>query len=275
LPLLTRWFIKSTLVYLTVSLLVGVALTAQGAVRLPAVVDALMPVYFHLFMVGWVTQMIFGVAYWMFPRVSKENPRGWEGLGPRDLHHAERRVDRAGGRGAYSRAAPCPGLGGGANPVGRASVDRRVGVRGQHVAARSSPIVPRLSCWFIRASLAYLVAGFTLGALMLTLKAVVRYEGVGLLVTPHVEFLLIGWTVQLTMGVAFWILPRFEGGTSRGAVGYAWLAFVLLNAGVILAGLGPALGDPGFIRLSGRAAEAAAAFAFGLHAWRRIRRASL
>ena len=39
-----------------------------------------MPVYFHLFMVGWVTQMIFGVAYWMFPRVSKENPRGWEGL---------------------------------------------------------------------------------------------------------------------------------------------------------------------------------------------------
>jgi len=93
--------------------------------------------------------------------------------------------------------------------------------------------VPRLSCWFIRASLAYLVTGFTLGALMLTLKAVVRYEGVGLLMTPHVEFLLIGWTVQLTMGVAFWILPRFEGGTSRGAVGYAWLAFVLLNAGVI------------------------------------------
>ena len=79
-PLLTQWFIKSALVYLTVSLLVGVALTAQGAVRLPAVVDALMPVYFHLFMVGWVTQMIFGVAYWMFPRVSKENPQGWEGL---------------------------------------------------------------------------------------------------------------------------------------------------------------------------------------------------
>src|SRR6058998_2124739 len=39
-----------------------------------------MPVYFHLFMVGGVTQMIFGVAYWMFPRISKENPRGWEGL---------------------------------------------------------------------------------------------------------------------------------------------------------------------------------------------------
>jgi len=79
-PALTRWFIKSALVYLTVSLLVGVALTARGAVRLPTVVDALMPVYLHLFMIGWVTQMIFGVAYWMFPRVSKENPadgRDW------------------------------------------------------------------------------------------------------------------------------------------------------------------------------------------------------
>ena len=134
--------------------------------------------------------------------------------------------------------------------------------------------MPRLSCWFIRASLAYLVAGFTLGALMLTLKAVARYRGLGLLMTPHVEFLLIGWTLQLTMGVAFWILPRFEQGTSRGAVGYAWLAFVLLNAGVILAGLGPALGDAGFTRLLGRAAEAGAAFTLGLHAWRRIRRAS-
>ena len=132
--------------------------------------------------------------------------------------------------------------------------------------------MPSLSCWFIRASLAYLVAGFTLGALMLTLKAVVRYDGMGLLMTPHVEFLLIGWTVQVTMGVAFWILPRFEGGTSRGAVGYAWLAFALLNVGVILAGLGPVLGDA--IRLAGRAAEAGAAFAFGLHAWRRIRRTS-
>lgn len=71
-PPLTRWFIKSALVYLTVSLLVGVALTARGTVGLHTVVDALMPVYVHLFMVGWVTQMIFGVAYWMFPRVSKE-----------------------------------------------------------------------------------------------------------------------------------------------------------------------------------------------------------
>ena len=26
------------------------------------------PVYIHLLVLGWATQMIFGVAYWMFPR---------------------------------------------------------------------------------------------------------------------------------------------------------------------------------------------------------------
>lgn len=37
---------------------------------------------FHLFFVGWVTHMIFGVAYWMFPTQSRENPRGsvWPGV---------------------------------------------------------------------------------------------------------------------------------------------------------------------------------------------------
>ena len=79
-PWLTRWFIKSALVYFAVSMLVGVALGAQGVVRLPPVVAALMPVYVHLFMVGWVTQMIFGVAYWMFPRVSNQNGDREQGL---------------------------------------------------------------------------------------------------------------------------------------------------------------------------------------------------
>jgi hypothetical protein len=135
--------------------------------------------------------------------------------------------------------------------------------------------VPRLSVWFIRASLVHLVAGFTLGAFMLALKALAHYGAMAALLTPHMELLLVGSTVQLTMGVAFWILPRFEGGVSRGAVGYAWLAFVLLNAGVILAGLGTVAGGGEAARLAGRVAEAGAAVAFGLHAWRRVKRASV
>jgi hypothetical protein len=95
------------------------------------------------------------------------------------------------------------------------------------------------------------------------------------LLPPHVEFLVVGWTMQLTMRVAFWILPRFEGGASRGAVGYAWVAFVLLNMGVLLVGVVSGMWASDSARLAGRVAEAGAAVSFGIHAWRRIKRASV
>jgi hypothetical protein len=76
-PPLTRWFIKTALVYLVAALVVGVGLAAD--VRLgPGTLLPLRAVYLHLFLLGWVTQMIFGVAYWMFPRASRERPRGRE-----------------------------------------------------------------------------------------------------------------------------------------------------------------------------------------------------
>jgi hypothetical protein len=39
------------------------------------------PAVFHFITVGWLSQMIFGVANWMFPRTSREHPRGYERLG--------------------------------------------------------------------------------------------------------------------------------------------------------------------------------------------------
>lgn len=37
---------------------------------------SLMPVFWHLLAVGWITQIIIGVSIWMFPRYSKEKKRG-------------------------------------------------------------------------------------------------------------------------------------------------------------------------------------------------------
>jgi hypothetical protein len=50
----------------------------RGALGLPPWVAALDPVALHLLTVGWLTQMVFGVAFWMFPRYSPEAPRGSE-----------------------------------------------------------------------------------------------------------------------------------------------------------------------------------------------------
>ena len=41
----------------------------------------LQPVYWHLLVVGWLMQCIFGVAYWMFPPFSKDQPQRSETLG--------------------------------------------------------------------------------------------------------------------------------------------------------------------------------------------------
>ncbi|GIV78832.1 MAG: hypothetical protein KatS3mg050_3226 [Litorilinea sp.] len=79
-PPITRLFVKTALVYFVIALLTGLALAANGRVPLPQFVGLLNPVYFHLFMVGWVTQLIIGVAYWMFPKYSREKPRGHDWL---------------------------------------------------------------------------------------------------------------------------------------------------------------------------------------------------
>lgn len=80
-PRLTRWFLKAGLVYLVAAAAMGGAMLVQRPLGLPAWVALLRPVYLHLLMVGWVTQLIFGVVFWMFPKQSRERPRGSERLG--------------------------------------------------------------------------------------------------------------------------------------------------------------------------------------------------
>lgn len=79
-PRLVRWFIKSALVYFVLALITGLALQARTVIDLPSRIAFFRPVYFHLLVVGWITQLIIGVGYWMFPKFSKEKPRGSESL---------------------------------------------------------------------------------------------------------------------------------------------------------------------------------------------------
>jgi len=129
--------------------------------------------------------------------------------------------------------------------------------------------VPRLSCWFVRTSLIYLAVGFTLGGLLLFHKGVALYAKLWRVLPVHIELLLLGWTLQLAMGVAFWILPRMRG--RRGNEKLAWLAFVLLNAGVWCVGLGTLLRAPTTILFAGRLVEGIAVIAFAAHAWARVK----
>jgi hypothetical protein len=130
--------------------------------------------------------------------------------------------------------------------------------------------MPRLSQWYIRASFIYLLLGFTFGALLLAHKGQPLHPALWSWLPAHIEWLLFGWVVQLTLGVAFWIMPRFWVEPRRGNTTGAYVAFVLLNAGIWLAALGPVLRLPPWALGTGRLLEVAAVLAFALAVWPRI-----
>ncbi|RMH01107.1 MAG: hypothetical protein D6706_02415 [Chloroflexi bacterium] len=133
--------------------------------------------------------------------------------------------------------------------------------------------MPRLSRWYIRAGLVHFLLGFTVGALMLANKGVPFYPAAWRWLPVHIELLFMGWVVELTLGVAFWIMPRFWRKPRRGNETGAWLAFLFLNVGIwmVVAGsLWPLTSWGKTAVFGGRLLEAAAAVAFAVHIWQRI-----
>ena len=80
-PTLSRTFIKTAILWLVIALLVGVGTAAPAASPWPRLAVAIRPTAVHMLTVGWITQLIFGVALWMFPRFSREQPQGSPRLG--------------------------------------------------------------------------------------------------------------------------------------------------------------------------------------------------
>ena len=76
-----RDFIRTALINLLAAFVVGGVVLANQGLGIDGRLGALLPVFYHLLMVGWVTQLICGVALWMFPPYSREQPRGDERLG--------------------------------------------------------------------------------------------------------------------------------------------------------------------------------------------------
>ncbi len=79
-PPLTRWFVKTSFVYFILALLAGLILAAQGIWSFFPPAAQLFPTYFHLLAEGWITMLIVGVVFWMFPKYTLERPRRSENL---------------------------------------------------------------------------------------------------------------------------------------------------------------------------------------------------
>lgn len=80
-PQLSRAFIKTGMVFFGLSLLLLLWTALADLFPTLEAGGYWMPVFWHLLMVGWITQIIMGVSYWMFPKISRDNPYGpvWVG----------------------------------------------------------------------------------------------------------------------------------------------------------------------------------------------------
>jgi len=67
----TRWFIKAGMIYLTS----GMLLLFIDSMPLIGLEIQLLPVYWHMIVIGWITQIIMGVSIWMFPRKRRDRQK--------------------------------------------------------------------------------------------------------------------------------------------------------------------------------------------------------
>jgi hypothetical protein len=78
-PPLARTFVKASFIYLIAAFLLGALIMLDRWLDLGRWFRTVYLSQLHLLLVGWITQLALGVAYWMFPRFLKEQgprPRG-------------------------------------------------------------------------------------------------------------------------------------------------------------------------------------------------------
>jgi hypothetical protein len=78
-PPIARTFVKASFLYFLVALLLGALMMLDRWLAFSRWLGAVYMSQLHLLVVGWITQLAIGVAYWIFPRFLKEQdprPRG-------------------------------------------------------------------------------------------------------------------------------------------------------------------------------------------------------
>lgn len=70
-PIVTRTYLRTSLFFLAAGLSLGL-LRSVPSESLTLALSGATAVYYHLLVVGWITQLVFGVAQWMFPKARRD-----------------------------------------------------------------------------------------------------------------------------------------------------------------------------------------------------------
>jgi hypothetical protein len=97
--------------------------------------------------------------------------------------------------------------------------------------------MPTQARWFVKAGLIYLAVTFVAGAWLLMLEALDR-PAPYVFAIEHAHLGMVGWLVNIVMGIALWMLPlnreRFPCAQGRYPGSWGVACFALLNGGLIV-----------------------------------------
>lgn len=82
-PAIARSYVKTAFVYFVAAFLLGALMALDSWLGFSRWLRVVYLSQLHLLVVGWITQLAIGVAYWIFPRFRKEQavpPRGSDAL---------------------------------------------------------------------------------------------------------------------------------------------------------------------------------------------------
>jgi hypothetical protein len=140
--------------------------------------------------------------------------------------------------------------------------------------------MPPIARTFVKAAFLYFLAAVSLGALMMLDGWFSFSRWLKAVYLSQLHLLLVGWITQLSIGVAYWIFPRFlkeQDPRPRGPDSVARAVLVCLNTGLLLRFLfepfyllGAQAWVTGLLALSG-VLQALAVVGFAWLVWGRIR----
>lgn len=75
-PLVSRWMIRNSFVYLFLGIGMGALMLIHKAYPLHPALWQLLPLHIEITIFGWIIQFTLGTAYWMLPRFLESPQRG-------------------------------------------------------------------------------------------------------------------------------------------------------------------------------------------------------
>lgn len=111
----------------------------------------------------------------------------------------------------------------------------------------------------IHAAIVWLVAGASLGGLILGGSSLIPPGALGWLVAIHIEAMLFGWMLQVTLLTAWWLLPRrperrgewWAGDDGRGPFAIGIPATIGVNVAVLTRAIGHAISSHALVFFGG------------------------